>query len=105
MGYHGQGNIQCDGQLVSDHTHPSVAKVLQVGAVCNNAHIVNGDLRGQPTEGALLAAAMKVRDWSLITGRGGYKTGGGAREVLPLRKGGAQKVLAMLKGGAQKVLG
>ena len=27
-----------------------------------------------------------VRDWSLITGRGGggYKTGGGAHEVLPL---------------------
>ena len=42
-----------------------------------------------------------LRDWSLITGRGGggYKTGGGAREVLPLRKGGAQKVLDMLKGG------
>ena len=30
-----------------------------------------------------------VRDWSLIMGRGGgYKTGGGARELLPLRKGG-----------------
>ena len=41
-----------------------------------------------------------IRDWSLITGRGGYKTGGGAREVLPLRKGGAEKVLAILKGGA-----
>ena len=42
-----------------------------------------------------------LRDWSLITGRGGgYKTGGGgAREVLPLRKGGAENVLAMLKGG------
>ena len=49
------------------------------------------------------------RDWSLITGRegglqngregGGYKMGGGAREVLPLQKGGAEKVLAMLKGG------
>ena len=25
--------------------------------------------------------------------------GGGAHEVLPLRKGGAEKVLAMLKGG------
>ena len=51
-----------------------------------------------------------VRDWSLITGKGGggYKTGGeGAWEVLPLRKGeGAEKVLAMLKlGGAQQVLG
>ena len=44
-----------------------------------------------------------LRDWSLITGKGGYKTGGGAREVLPLRKGGgAEKVLAMLKGGHKK---
>ena len=34
-----------------------------------------------------------------LRGGGGYKTGGGAREVLPLRKGGAEKVLAMLKGG------
>ena len=38
---------------------------------------------------------------------GGYKTGGGgAREVLPLRKGGgAEKVLAMLKGGHKKFWG
>ena len=47
-----------------------------------------------------------LRDWSLITGRGGgYKTGGGAHEVLPLRKGGAEKVLAMLKGGHKKFRG
>ena len=34
--------------------------------------------------------------------------GGGAREVLPLRKGGTEKALAILKGGgggAQQVLG
>ena len=55
----------------------------------------------------LKAKYFALRDWSLITGRGGgaTKREGGAREVLPLRKGGAQKVLAMLKGGAQKVLG
>ena len=30
-----------------------------------------------------------LRDWSLITGRGGgYNTGGGASEVLSLRQGG-----------------
>ena len=48
-----------------------------------------------------------IRDWSLITGRGGgYKTGGGgACEVLPLRKGGVEKVLAMLKGGHKKFWG
>ena len=46
-----------------------------------------------------------IRDWSLITGRGGggYKTGGGgACKVLPLRKGEAEKVLAMLKVGHKK---
>ena len=37
---------------------------------------------------------------------GGYKTGGGACEVLPLRKGRMEKVLAMLKGGRhEKVWG
>ena len=44
-----------------------------------------------------------LMDWSLITGRGGggYKTGGGACEVLPQRKGGGG-VLAMPKGEVTK---
>lgn len=38
----------------------SIYNVLEVGCVCNNAAIsMEGALRGQPTEGALLAAAMK----------------------------------------------
>ena len=47
------------------------------------------------------------RDWSLITGRGGgYKTGGGAREVYPYEKGeGGGEVLAMLRGGDKKFWG
>ena len=28
--------------------------------VCNNAQIIEGNLRGQPTEGSILACAMKV---------------------------------------------
>ena len=39
-----------------------------------------------------------LRDWPLITGRGSYKMGGWACEVLPLQKNRAEKVLAMLKG-------
>ena len=52
------------------------------------------------------AAKFQIRDWSLITGRGGAtKREGGSHEVLPLRKGGgAETVLAMLNGGAQNVL-
>ena len=64
----GYNNI---GQIVmaeSDSADPetsqlgrsSIYNVLEVGCVCNNASISqDGVLRGQPTEGALLAAAMK----------------------------------------------
>ena len=46
-----------------------------------------------------------LRDWSLITGRGATKReGGGACEVLPLRKGGCEKSFTHAEGGrAQKV--
>ena len=48
-------------------------------------------------------------DWSLITGRGGYKLqegGGGISEVLPLqKKGGADFFFSRAEGGgAQKVV-
>ena len=33
---------------------------MQAAVICNNAQIVEGTLQGQPTEGALLACAMKV---------------------------------------------
>ena len=58
-------------------------------------HTINLRRGGMPLQNVL-------RDWSLIIGRGwgGYKTGGGgASEVLPLRKVGAEQVLAMLKAG------
>ena len=62
--------------------------------------------RHQPrSEQSHLQTLMKLlRDWSLNTGReGGYKTGGGAREFLPLRKGGGGgKSCHSLKG---RVLG
>ncbi|XP_035232052.1 calcium-transporting ATPase type 2C member 2-like, partial [Stegodyphus dumicola] len=38
----------------------SVMCALEAGCVCNNADIVNDQLRGQPTEGALIAAARKL---------------------------------------------
>ena len=42
----------------------------------------------------------RLRDCSLITWRGGYKTGGGGCEVLTLRKGGGGgKSLSHAEGG------
>ncbi|XP_030745799.1 calcium-transporting ATPase type 2C member 1 isoform X2 [Sitophilus oryzae] len=58
-GYNDHGQIllhKCD---YPEKARESVASLLEVGAVANNAIINNEVLMGQPTEGALLAAAMK----------------------------------------------
>ncbi|KAH7644740.1 secretory pathway calcium atpase [Dermatophagoides farinae] len=38
----------------------SIQRMLKVGCICNNAHLVNGRLFGQPTEAAILVAARKL---------------------------------------------
>ena len=49
--------------------------------------------------------SVAVRDWSLITGRGCYKTGGGHVKFYPPTKRGGRKSFSHAEGGAQKVLG
>ena len=45
---------------------------------------------------------MIVRDWLLITGRGGYKTGrGGHVKFYPYEKGGHKKFPLFKRGGAK----
>ena len=61
VGYNSNGQI-----LLSEDTDSfkrqmdSMKRLLEVGCVCNNADITGGQLRGQPTEGALIAAANKL---------------------------------------------
>ncbi|CAF4165350.1 unnamed protein product [Rotaria socialis] len=59
-GYNSDGDVICGTQRITYDSHPSISKIVEVGAVCNNAEIINFQLRGQPTEGALLAVAMKM---------------------------------------------
>lgn len=58
-GYNDHGQVllhKCDSP---DKARESIANLLEIGCVCNNAVINQEVLLGQPTEGALLAAAMK----------------------------------------------
>lgn len=58
-GYNGVGEVhirKCDNP---DLAHSAISNMLEVGCVCNNAIIQNDILLGQPTEGALIAVAMK----------------------------------------------
>ncbi|CAF0736205.1 unnamed protein product [Adineta steineri] len=59
-GYNGEGDVLCNLQRIAYDSHPLISKIIEVGAVCNNSEIINSQLRGQPTEGALLAVAMKM---------------------------------------------
>lgn len=59
-GYNDQGEIhihKCDSL---ERAKEAIYDLLEVGCVCNNAMINDETLLGQPTEGALLAVAMKV---------------------------------------------
>lgn len=60
VGYNPTGIVTCNGEVVTDHTHPSISKVVEVGCICNDAEITPDGLHGQPTEGALIATAWKL---------------------------------------------
>lgn len=60
-GYNDNGEIHirnCNGVAV-ETAKQNITNLLEIGCVCNNAIIQNETLLGQPTEGALIAVAMK----------------------------------------------
>jgi Ca2+-transporting ATPase len=59
-GYVADGIVKCGSEQVRYNSHPSIFKVIEVGAVCNNSHIFDHQVTGQPTEAALLTLALKV---------------------------------------------
>jgi len=61
VGYNARGEVLYSSTEVAlPYSHPLLTKLAQIGSVCNNALIVDENLRGSPTEGALLAFAMKM---------------------------------------------
>ncbi|XP_055950563.1 calcium-transporting ATPase type 2C member 1-like isoform X2 [Argiope bruennichi] len=54
----GQVNIMESGNHAQQMN--SIRTVIEAGCVCNNADIVGDQLRGQPTEGALITVARKL---------------------------------------------
>ncbi|XP_052817483.1 calcium-transporting ATPase type 2C member 1-like isoform X2 [Mya arenaria] len=60
VGYNSVGEVKCNGHIVDDQSYPSIRKVIEIGCICNDAEIHNNLLHGQPTEGALLACALKM---------------------------------------------
>ncbi|KAM4658233.1 calcium-transporting ATPase type 2C member 1 isoform 4-T9 [Amazona ochrocephala] len=59
VGYNRFGEVMLDGEVIHGYNNPSISKIVEAGCVCNDALIRNNTLMGKPTEGALIALAMK----------------------------------------------
>lgn len=60
VGYNGAGEVLLDGETIHGFSCPSISRIVEVGCVCNDSIIRNHTLLGRPTEGALIALAMKM---------------------------------------------
>ncbi|RMC05270.1 hypothetical protein DUI87_18456 [Hirundo rustica rustica] len=60
VGYNRFGEVMLDGEVIHGYNNPSISKIVEAGCVCNDALIRNDTLMGKPTEGALIALAMKM---------------------------------------------
>ncbi|KAL7976789.1 hypothetical protein Chor_008738, partial [Crotalus horridus] len=60
VGYNRFGEIIVEGDIVHGFSKPSIGRIVEAGCVCNDAIIRNNTLMGKPTEGALIALAMKM---------------------------------------------
>ncbi len=64
IGYNPHGNFQLEQQAINPDEHPILAEVARAALLCNDAalHEKHGNwlLHGDPTEGALLAMALKA---------------------------------------------
>ncbi|KAK1173540.1 calcium-transporting ATPase type 2C member 1-like [Acipenser oxyrinchus oxyrinchus] len=60
VGYNSSGEVISDGEVIHGFSNSSICKVVEAGCICNDAVIRNNTLMGRPTEGALIALAMKM---------------------------------------------
>ncbi|NWZ08225.1 AT2C2 ATPase, partial [Agelaius phoeniceus] len=62
VGYNGEGNVYLlpSKEILKEFSNISVGKLVEAGCVVNNAVIRKNSVIGQPTEGALIALAMKM---------------------------------------------
>ncbi|XP_041627362.1 calcium-transporting ATPase type 2C member 2 isoform X2 [Vulpes lagopus] len=62
VGYNGKGTVCLlpSKEVIKEFNNVSVGKLVEAGCVANNAVIRKNTVMGQPTEGALIALAMKM---------------------------------------------
>jgi Ca2+-transporting ATPase len=64
VGYEPEGSFYLNGTAITPQDEPHLLRLLRTGASCNDSHLINANgiwqIRGDPTEGALVVAAAKA---------------------------------------------
>ena len=64
IGYEPKGEFRRDGAAVTPSDDPSLRRLLEIGALCNDSSLASSNgmwtVRGDPTEGALVTASAKA---------------------------------------------
>lgn len=59
-GYSSEGNFILDNETIDPKKDPVLLETLKAGYLCNDASFKDGDVVGDPTEGALMVSALKA---------------------------------------------
>uniref|UniRef100_A0A0N4ZTY8 Calcium-transporting ATPase n=1 Tax=Parastrongyloides trichosuri TaxID=131310 RepID=A0A0N4ZTY8_PARTI len=103
-----EGDVKVGIDKVSGYSHPSISKVIEIGTVCNNAIIMNNQVLGQPTEGALMVLAMKShleesKNWYIRISEDPFSSEKKIMSVEVRPANGGNKFI-MMKGAVEEVL-
>ncbi|XP_004584279.2 calcium-transporting ATPase type 2C member 2 isoform X1 [Ochotona princeps] len=112
VGYSGEGTVCLlpSQEVVKEFSNISVGKLVEAGCVANNAVIRRNTVLGQPTEGALLALAMKmdlgdVRDAYVRKKEIPFSSKQKWMAVRCSTKSGDQDDIYFMKGAFEEVIG
>ncbi|MFP4654278.1 MAG: cation-translocating P-type ATPase [Methanohalobium sp.] len=64
-GYSPEGDFILDNETVDPETDPVLLETLKTGFLCNDASFKDGNIVGEPTEGALLISALKAGNFHM----------------------------------------
>lgn len=119
VGYEPVGNFLCHGKPLSASQHQFVAKLLEIGALCNNSNLikriddktkkVHWDAAGSPTEVAIIVAATKagLNAKQLLSERpriGGIPFESEHKFMASVHSGPGSKRQMLVKGAADRMI-
>lgn len=107
-GYEPSGVFKAQGHIIDPQNRPGLMALLEAGLICNHARVFQRDglwrLDGEPTEGALVTAALKAGLVEPVTAHAREIPFSSARKRMSLVVPAQEGAIVYLKGAPEEVL-